>query len=131
MAIPWFTILNLWLIIEARELCVYLSKSVNFYIYLFYTRLSRRFEHIFYFNCEHFLFLYIKTKTKMFADFIKNIVDLKNFMKIKFIIGGSCEASYKIWSDRFWRFYVYSKKTNKRIDRQANYIYICTLLVCL
>ena len=43
------------------------------------TRLLRRFAAIFYFNCEHALFVYIlKQRKKNFADFIKKIVDFQN-----------------------------------------------------
>jgi len=37
---------------------------------------------MFYFNCEHFLFVYIvKQKAKKFADFIKiNVMEIENFV---------------------------------------------------
>ena len=48
------------------------------------TRRLGRFVPIFYFNCEHFLFIYIaKQKRKKFCGF-KKMVDFKNLMKFEF-----------------------------------------------
>ena len=105
------------------------------------SRLSGRFASILYFNCEHFLFVYIvKQEQKKFADLI-----LKNrgFSKLN---GNRIllEAIYyfdhpnlplvyvrshtKFGPDWFSRFDVYwiqtNIQTNKQTDRQAKFIYI-------
>ena len=59
-------------------------------------RLFGRFAPIFYFNCEHVLFVYIvkQKQTKNFKDFIKNIfVDFLNFQISNFVIGKFFENS--------------------------------------
>ena len=53
------------------------------------TRLLGRFAPLFYFNCDHVLFVNIvkQKNPKNFADFIKNLVDFQNFQKSTFVSG--------------------------------------------
>ena len=62
----------------------YIYIYYNYSIHLLKTRLLGWFVPIFYFNCEHFFFVYIvKQKPKKFADFIKkNVVDFENLLEI-------------------------------------------------
>ena len=52
---------------------------------VYYAKLSGSFAPIFYFNCEHFLFVHCKTITyKKFADLKKDFMDFLNSIKIQF-----------------------------------------------
>jgi len=103
-----------------------------------YTRLLGRFAPIFYFNCEHFLFIYIaKQKRKKFCRF-KKMVDFKNLMKFEFcwmqifensIIHkpslGSRGVPLKIWAPSVqpvWRLLDTNGQTDKQLH-QDKYIY--------
>ena len=100
-----------------------------------FTRLLGRFASIFYFNCEHFLFVYIvKRKRKSLRIFLK-IVDFENLLEIEFcwrqifvilIIHkpslGHVMSHTKFGPDRFSRFNVYwIKQTDKQTEKQSKY----------
>ena len=89
------------------------------------TRLLGRFAPIFYFNCEHVLFVHRKTKQKSFKIF-------KNLMKIEFwwsqifeilIIHkpflGPREVPHKIWA---WSVQPFWLDTNRQTDKLNLYI---------
>ena len=94
------------------------------------------FAPIFYFNCEHFLFVHIIKQKQA-----KNVVDFKTFSKIEFcwrqifensIIHkpslGPREVPHKIWARSvlpFWRLLETNKQTDKQsIHRLANCLII-------
>ena len=114
-----------------------LTSKNEFYFKLYYV------TRFFYFNCEHFLFVYIKKKNV--KDFIKNFVDFQNFQKSNFDGG----KFLKIWSsinllwdnmmshkkfgpDRFSRFDVYWIQTNKQTNKHPDKpnLYIDKLRLC-
>ena len=77
---------------------------------------------LFYFNCKHFLFVYIvkQKQTKNFTDFIKKIVDSL----------GSREVPHTIWARLvlpFWRLL----DTNKQTEKQSIYIHLYVSILCL
>ena len=76
---------------------------------------------LFYFNCEHFLFVYIvnKNKQKIFTDFIKNN---RGFPRVTW---GTTHNLGPIGS-AVLTFIGY-----KRTDRKAKYIYIYVSIFCL
>ena len=97
-----------------------------------YIRVLGRFAPIFYFNCEHFLFMYI-VKQKQTNKFYKNNRVFSKFSEIKICYSlifenlssinlpwGHARTHKKIGPDQFSRFSVYWIQTN----RQAKYRYI-------
>ena len=51
-------------------------------------RILWRFAPIFYFNCEHFLFVYIVKQKRISQILSKKLLDFQNFQKSNFLEGG-------------------------------------------
>jgi len=61
--------------------CTFNMQLVSYYSLWLYPRLLARFAPIFYFNCEHVLFVFI-VKQNEFADFKKNFRGFSKFKKL-------------------------------------------------
>ena len=104
---------------------------------LLYLRLLGRFAPIFYFNWEHFLFVYIikQKQTKISRILQEKFRGFSKFSKTEFFQWqifensivhkpslGSCEIPQKFWPDRFSRFDVIGYKwTDRQPNRQLKF----------
>ena len=102
-----------------------------------YTRLVGRFALIFYFYCEHVLFLNIKNQRKKFADCNQKFRGFSWFLKIKFWLRqilkvcssinlpwGHTRSHTKVWPDPFLRLDVYWIQTYRQTSFLSVYLYI-------
>ena len=108
------------------------SPCTRYIWYIYYTRLLGRFALIFYFNCEHVLFVYIVKQNKKICGFQQKISWIfKKFWRSNFDGGnffillihkpslGSREGPHKVWAwsvEPFWRLL----DTNKQTDTQTS-----------
>ena len=94
------------------------------YIELYKYKAFRAFAPLFYFNCEHVLFVYIVNKNFVdFQNFQKSNFDGGKFLKIWSFINlpwGHVMSHKKFGPDRFSRFDVYWIQTDKQTNRQTN-----------
>ena len=69
-----------------RKAKINFSKMSLYILYCIYTRLLGRFAPIFYFNCEHILFVYIvkQKQTKILRIILKKFRGLSKFSNIEF-----------------------------------------------
>ena len=86
----------------------------------------RRFAPIFYFNCEHFLSVYIVKQNLKKVDELKKVkFSLRQIFEILIIYKsslGTCKVPRKIWAwsvQPFWLFFGY-----KRTNRQTSKVHI-------
>ena len=109
---------------------------------MYNTRILERFTPIFYFNCEHVLFVYIVKQNKKNRGFQQKISCtfkiFKNLMKIEFwwrqifetLITykpslGSREVPHKMWArsvQPFWRLLDTNGQTNRQTNKLSLYI---------
>ena len=96
---------------------------------IYKTRLLGRFVPIFFFNCEHFFFVYIvKTKSKK-SNFVGGKI-LKIWSSITFP-EDMCRPHKILARSQFSRFDVYWILTNRQTKRQVKFIYLYINLACL
>ena len=97
-----------------------MSSFQNLYVFHSFIRIKcAEREPIFYFNCEHFLFVYIvkQKQTKNFLDFQKSNFEGNKIIKFSSSINFSWKHMRyhkKFGPDRFSRFDIYSIQTNKQ-----------------